>query len=169
MYLRVRLPLFVLFSLLLVLSSSGAAVADVPDVQRISAESIIDCGVPLGGRGFLLVVTVRHANPAVGHYVDKIEITVGKTTKIIDLQSQSSETFDSTVVVCEGRDYQPGQEITVRARAHCTINGWGEWSSSISVPEFAAPILVGLVTLFVGSLTIVSLRRHILTRRLAHY
>ena len=158
-----------LFSLLLVLSSSRAAVADVPDVLGISAESIIDCGIPLAGRGLLLKVTVKHANPTMTHYVDKIEIMVANVSKTVDLQPQSNEIFNSTAVICEDRDYQPRQRLTVQARAHCTVDGWSEWSSSITVPEFAAPDLVGLVVLVVGSLTIVSLRRHILTRRLAHY
>jgi desulfoferrodoxin (superoxide reductase-like protein) len=130
------------------------AVADIPDVVGLSTNSIIDCGAPLAGRGFLVIVTVRHANPTAAHYVDKVEVMKGKVTEEIDLKPQSTEIFTVTTVVCEGRDYHAGQELTIQARAHCTIHGWGSWSSSVTVPEFAAPtvaatvalILVGLIT-----------------------
>jgi hypothetical protein len=96
-------------------------------------------------------VTVRHANPTATHYVDKVEVMKGRVTESIDLKPQSTEVFTVTTVVCEGRDYHAGQELTIQARAHCTIHGWGSWSSSVTVPEFAAPtvalILVALITL----------------------
>jgi desulfoferrodoxin (superoxide reductase-like protein) len=148
----------------MLLSSAELAVADVPSIVSFSANPIIDCGAPLAGRGFLLMVTIRHASPTPSHYVDKIEILKEKTTETIDLQPQSSETFTTTAVVCEGRDYQAGEELNVQVRAHCNIHGWGNWSSSITVPEFGTPLQVGLVTLLLAGL-IASSRRLILSFR----
>jgi len=126
-------------------------VADVPEILALSAHPIIDCGAPLAGRGFMLTVTIRHLGRHLGaiasHYVDKVEIKTGKTTKTIDLEPQSSETLTVTEIACEGRNYQTGLEITVQARAHCNIHGWGEWSSAVTIPEFEAPTLVALATL----------------------
>jgi hypothetical protein len=135
------------------------AVADIPDVVGLSTNSIIDCGAPLAGRGFLIVVTVRHTNPTATHYVDKVEVAIGKATESIDLKPQSTEVFTVTTVVCEGRDYHPGQEVTIQARAHCTLHGWGSWSSSVTVPEFGAPTVAAAVALILVGL-ITSLVRH---------
>lgn len=155
---RARAAFILLVSLLVLLSSAKLAVADIPSIVSFSAHPIIDCGAPLAGRGFLLLVTIRHASPTASHYVDQIEILKEKTTETIDLQPQSSETFTTTAILCEGRDYQPGEELNVQVRAHCNAHGWGSWSSSITVPEFGAPVQVGLVTLLLAGV-IVSSRR----------
>ena len=153
-----RTAFVLLVSLLVLLSSAKVAIADVPSIVSFSANPIIDCGAPLAGRGFLLIVTIRHASPSASHYVDKIEILEGKTTETIDLPPQSGETFTTTAMLCEGRDYQAGEELNLQVRAHCNVHGWGSWSSSITVPEFGAPVQVGLMTLFLAGL-IVSSRR----------
>jgi desulfoferrodoxin (superoxide reductase-like protein) len=155
---RAHAALVLLVSLLGLLSSAKLVVADIPSVVSFSANPIIDCGVPLAGRGFLLMVTIKHANPTASHYVDKIEILKEKTTATIDLQPQSGETFTTTAILCEGRDYQAGEELNVQVRAHCNVHGWGSWSSSITVPEFGAPVQVGLMTLLLAGV-IVSSRR----------
>jgi desulfoferrodoxin (superoxide reductase-like protein) len=130
-----------------------------------SAQPIVDCGTPLAGRGFLVLMTVTHAGPTASHYVDKIEILKEKTTETMDLQPESDETFTVTAVICEGKDYSPGQELTVRVRAHCTIHGWGDWSSSVTVPEFSQPALIGLAAL-IAALSLISFRRRGLDARL---
>jgi desulfoferrodoxin (superoxide reductase-like protein) len=154
----IRVVLFLLVSLLAVLSSPKAAIANVPDVV-LSANPIVDCGAPLAGRGFLLLVTVTHANPSVSHYIDKIEVEKERITDTISLQPQSSEVFTVTTVICEDRDYRSGQELAVQARAHCNIHGWGGWSSSLTVPEFGTPSLIGFVALLLVWSTTFSLKR----------
>ena len=161
---RAHAALVLLVSLLVLLSSAKLAVADIPSIVSFSANPIIDCGVPLAGRGFLLIVTIRHASPTASHYVDKIELLKEKTTETINLQPQSGETFTTTAIICEGRDYQAGEELNVQVRAHCNTHGWGNWSSSITVPEFGAPVQVGLVTLLLAGL-VVSSRRLVLSFR----
>jgi len=147
----VHLMLLLLVSLVMI-GSPRVVVADVPTVLDVSAHSIIDCGTPLAGRGFLILMTVRHANPTKSHYVDKIEIAEGKSTVTIDLQPQSNETFTISTILCEGRDYHAGEELTVLARAHCTIHGWGIWSPSVTIPEFETPSLIALAALALASL-----------------
>jgi len=137
---------------LITIGSPRVAVADVPSVLDVSARPVIDCGTPLAGRGFLILMTVRHANPTTSHYVDKIEISEGKSTVTIDLQPQSNETFTVSTVLCEGRDYHTGEELTVLARAHCTIHSWGIWSSSVTIPEFETPGPIAWVALTLASL-----------------
>ncbi len=163
---RASAVLIVLISLLVLVSSAKHTIADVPTIVSISANPIVDCGTPLAGRGFLLVVTIRHANPTASHYIDKIEILKGKTTEAIDLQPQSGETFTTTAILCEGREYQAGEELNVQVRAHCNIHGWGSWSSSISVPEFGAPVQVGFVTLLLAGLVVLSRRLNLSFRGL---
>ena len=153
----------ILFGLLIVvgivlLGLPGVAFANVPEIVGLSTQPIIDCGTPLAGRGFLLLITVTHAGPTISHYVDKIETLKEKTTETMDLQPESDETFTVTAVICEGKDYSPGQELAVRVRAHCTIHGWGDWSSSVTVPEFSQPALIGLVAL-IAALSLISFRR----------
>ena len=155
---RIQFNLLLLVAAIVLLGSPSVAFANVPQVVGLSAQPIVDCGTPLAGRGFLLIITVTHAGPTGSHYVDKIEILKEKTTETIDLQPQSSEVFTATAVLCEGRDYSAGQELTVNARAHCTIHGWGDWSSSVTVPEFAEPVLIGLMAL-IATLSLTSFRR----------
>jgi desulfoferrodoxin (superoxide reductase-like protein) len=149
---------------LIIIGSPSVVVADVPTVLKVSANPIVDCGTPLAGQGFLILATVRHANPTTTHYVDKIEIAKGKSTVTIDLQPQSNETFTVSTVLCEGRDYHAGEELTVLARAHCTIHGWGTWSSSVTIPEFETPGLIALAALTLASLGVLLHKR----RRVRH-
>ncbi len=137
-------------AVILLVASPALVFADVPQIMDLAAHSIIDCGVPLGGRGFLLIITVKHADPTTSHYVDKVEIMKGKSVESIGLQPQSDETFTVTATLCEGRDYQVGQKLPAQARAHCTIHGWGAWSSSISIPEFASSAFVCLITVILA-------------------
>jgi hypothetical protein len=153
-----------LLSLLVFASSLRAAVADVPDILEVSANPIIDCAAPIAGRGFAIVFTVRHADPTVSHYVDKIEAMTGRTANTLDLQPQSSEVFTATMIVCESRDYQRGQEFAVQARAHCTTHGWGSWSSPITVPEFESPILVFMILVCVIIFGRLGFNLHVLPR-----
>jgi len=159
-----RPALFLLVCTLAFFGSLRSAVADVPDIVSFSANPIVDCGYPLAGRGFLLLVTVRHAGPTASHYVDKIEIIKGKTTETVKLSPQSGDIFTATKVLCEGRDYRTGEQVTVQVRAHCSIHGWGKPSSSITVPELETPSVVALVTLILVVLLTSAHRRFLGSR-----
>ena len=118
----------------LLLGHAGTATANVPTVLQIvnisqAAEGIIR-------------LQITHSSPSPSHFVDKVEVQVGGTTKQFTLTQQTSDPF--TVELNLG----PLQGTPdVRARAHCTLHGWSDWSQTIPVPEFPTVAVVGFALL----------------------
>ena len=70
-----------------------------------------------------LVITVRHGNPTLIHYVNEIQIELdGELTKLTDLYPQTTVEFIE--------EYDIGSEVeNVRVRAKCIVHGWSKWKS----------------------------------------
>jgi desulfoferrodoxin (superoxide reductase-like protein) len=115
---------------ILLLGHAGTAVANVPTVLQIM-------NISQGSEGRIRL-EITHSNPSAGHYVDMVEVQVDGATKQFTLQPQSSDPF--TVELDLG-----GLQGTpdVRARAHCNLHGWSDWSQTITAPEFPTVAIVG--------------------------
>jgi len=85
---------------------------------------------------------VSHANPSSSHYVDLVEVDVGGQVTQSSLQPQNSDPF--TVELDLG---QVEGTPNVRARVHCIVHGWGDWSSQVPVPEFPATAMAVFIAL----------------------
>jgi hypothetical protein len=118
--------------------------ADVPDATSIAPWT--------SGDDTILNITIRHANPASVHYIDRVDIDVAGSVQSITLSSQSTVFF----TIQHNLGAVTGTP-NVRARAHCTTHGWGSYSSPIVVPEFSLVLLpvilvaLTLVTVFARS------------------
>lgn len=120
------------FISLLILSSLSFLIevkADVPVVLKIEVDEEDD---------HKLLITVRHGNPTLIHYVNEIQIELdGELTRLTDLDPQSDVEF----VV----EYDTVSEIeTVRVRVNCIVHAWSSWKSynvnkdsgNIGIPGF---------------------------------
>ena len=116
--------LFALVSVVVLGNVVKIAVADVPDVLQVE-------DISQGSTGRIRL-QVRHLNPSGTHYVDTIEVDIDGQIKKFTLQAQSTNPFtvESDLGQFQGRP-------NVKARAHCTLHGWGPWSNQIQIPEFA--------------------------------
>jgi len=108
-----------------------ANVPTVLQVENISQDS--------NGR---INLQISHANPSSNHYVDLVEVDVNGQVKQFPQQPQSSDPF--TVELELG---QVQGTPNVRARAHCIIHGWSDWSNQVTVPEFPATAMAVFIAL----------------------
>jgi len=95
-------------------SSTAMGYADVPSVQNLRLET--------RGSQTVLVIEVRHAQPASTHYIDTVEVQVGDSTIVISGLTPQTETVFTVERVLES------SSGTIRARAHCTLHSWGQWA-----------------------------------------
>lgn len=100
------------------------ALADVPSVLSIEPWT--------SGTDTILNITVTHSSPTGSHYVNKVEVDANGTIHDINLTPQSTVPFTVQYDMGELAD-----EVPVKARAHCNIHGWSNWSSPVVVPEFS--------------------------------
>lgn len=134
----------------------GRAAATVPIIVSIKEAGLM--GQISSGGGTIPVwndaveVTINHPNPSSTHYIDKIEAEYkGQTVSATEPAAiQTADTFTDTVILGPN---DAKAVNTVRVRAHCTVDGWSAWSSTINVPEFPVAgimaFLVVAVSLFV--------------------
>jgi desulfoferrodoxin (superoxide reductase-like protein) len=123
---------------ILFLSHAGTAVANVPTVLQI-------VNISQGSDG-KISIEITHQGPSPNHYVDMVEVQVNGATQQFTLQPQTTDPF--TVELDLGT-LQGTPEV--KARAHCNIHGWSDWSQTITVPEFPTAAIVAS-TLFVAML-----------------
>lgn len=89
---------------------------------------------------------VSHPAPTGSHFIDLVEVNVVGQVKSFILQAQNSDPF--TVDLDLGQ-LQGTQNL--KARVHCTVHGWSNWSSEVQVPEFShmgATVLAALAAAF---------------------
>jgi desulfoferrodoxin (superoxide reductase-like protein) len=91
--------------------------ADVPDVLNVEPWT--------NGTETVLNITVRHSAPTSSHYINIVQVDVDGAVDDINLVSQSTNPF-----VIQYNMGEVAGEPSVRARAHCTLHGWGSWSES---------------------------------------
>ena len=102
------------------------AEANVPTVLQIENLSQDSMG--------RIKVQIAHANYSSSHWVDLIEVDVNGQVQQFYLCASCPQTPDSFTMEL---DIGPIQGTpNVRARAHCTIHGWSDWSNEVPVPEF---------------------------------
>jgi desulfoferrodoxin (superoxide reductase-like protein) len=94
----------------------GIAAANIPTVLQIQ-------NISQGSAGRIRL-QITHAGPSSTHYVDIIEVDIGGQTKQFSQQPQSSDPF--TVELDLG---QIQGNPNIRARAHCNLHGWSDWST----------------------------------------
>jgi desulfoferrodoxin (superoxide reductase-like protein) len=150
-------PLFLVILSVLTMANAIAMVsANIPrvaQIENISQDS--------SGRIRLQIV---HLAPSPTHYVNVIEVTINMTTKQFNQTAQDSNPF--TVEL----DLGPLQgTVTVMARAHCTLHGWGDWSSTILIQQNHSTststgqpqilLVIGAVAIVVVLASIVIIRR----------
>jgi hypothetical protein len=124
-----RVLFLVAFSLLTMFSMIPMANANVPTVLQIN-------NISQGSSG-RKSLQISHSSPSPSHYVDMVEVDVNGPVKQFSLQPQTSDPF--TIELDLG---QLQRTANVRARAHCTIHGWSNWSNQITVPELGATIVL---------------------------
>ena len=112
-------------SLLTMLNVTVLVNANVPSVLQIDNISQSSSG--------RIRLQISHLSPSTTHYVDMVEVANDSTGLVtqFNLQPQSSNPF--TIELDLG---QLQGTPNVRARAHCSLHGWSNWSNQIPVPEF---------------------------------
>jgi len=134
------LALLAFLSLLAILNVTDPVSANVPSVLRID-------NISQGSSGRIRL-QISHLNPSATHYVDMVEVANDATGQItqFNLQPQSSNPFtvEFDLGQLQGTPY-------IRARAHCTLDGWSTWSNSTPAPEFTEAGAM-MVMAFAGSL-----------------
>ncbi len=122
------------FAVILLLGHAGTATANVPTVLQI-------VNISQGSEGKIRL-EITHSSPSSAHYVDLVEVQVNGATQQFNLQPQSTNPFtvELDLGVVQGTP-------DVRARAHCNLHGWSDWSQTIAVPEFPAVAIVALTLL----------------------
>ena len=84
----------------------------------------------------MATITVAHIDgmsATTMHYIDIIEVNVGGNIKVFTFDNPLQgtpfvNTFDLGPL--------PATPVTVSVRAHCSVYGWSDVSSSVAVPEF---------------------------------
>jgi desulfoferrodoxin (superoxide reductase-like protein) len=114
---------------ILFLNHAGTAVANVPTVLQV-------VNISQGSDGKIRL-EITHQSPSPNHYVDMIEVQVNGVTQQFSQQPQTTDPF--TVELDLGT-LQGTPEV--KARAHCNIHGWSDWSQTIAVPEFPTVAVV---------------------------
>jgi desulfoferrodoxin (superoxide reductase-like protein) len=124
---------------ILFLNNAGTAIANVPTVLQI-------VNISQGSDGKIRL-EITHQNPSANHYVDMIEVQVNGVTAESPTQStqqfsQQPQTTDPFTVELDLGTLQGAPRASVKARAHCNIHGWSDWSQTIAVPEFPTVAVV---------------------------
>jgi desulfoferrodoxin (superoxide reductase-like protein) len=140
-----------MFTSLLLLSSLTFLIevkADVPIVLKIEVDEEDE---------HKLVITVRHGNPTLIHYVNEIQIELdGELSKLTDLDPQSEVEFIE--------EYNIDSEVeNVRVRVKCNVHGWSSWENyeikndagKKGIPGFPLEsVIIGLLAFSVISITL---------------
>lgn len=114
--------------------------AILPQVQDVTVSNI--------GDDTLLDVTFYHTPVTASHYVNEVEVDIDGVITNYQI-SQDSTTFSAQINLG-----QIAGNPLVRARVHCTIDGWSSWSNQVTIPEFPSwtilPLFLisGLAVLF---------------------
>lgn len=125
--------------------------------QHVNAliPSIVSISYGTSGTHTILNITVNHTPPPTlgsGHYVSIIEVDVNGTVHDLSQATpQSTETFRG--------QYDMGEvsaPLGVKARAFCIVHGWGDWSTTTTVPEFSLFSLA--LILMLGTLLILFMK-----------
>jgi desulfoferrodoxin (superoxide reductase-like protein) len=136
------------------IATVSANIPRVAQIENISQDS--------SGRIRLQIV---HLAPSPTHYVNVIEVTINMTTKQFNQTAQDSNPF--TVEL----DLGPLQgTVTVMARAHCILHGWGDWSNIILIQQKPntstntgqaqiLPVMIGVIAIVAVLASIVIIRR----------
>jgi hypothetical protein len=115
--------------------------------------SIVSISYGTSGTHTILNITVNHTPPpplGSAHYVSIVEVDVNGTIQdLTQTTPQSTETF--TVQYDIGEVSAP---LAVRARAHCIVHGWGDWSTTTTVPEYS-PFSLALVLMLGTSIILI--------------
>jgi len=122
--------------------------ADVPVVLKIKVDEEEEPK---------LVISVRHGNPTLIHYVNEIQIELdGELTKLTDLDPQSDVDFIEEYII--------NSEVeNVRVRAKCIVHGWSSWESyeikkdtgNMGIPGFPLEsVILGIFAFSVISITL---------------
>jgi len=105
--------------------------AIVPQVQELTVSN--------SGDDTLLDVTFYHSPVTSSHYVNEVEVDVDGVITNYQI-SQESTTFTAQINLGQ----ITGNPL-VRARVHCTIDGWSSWSNQVAIPEFPSWTILPLV------------------------
>ena len=117
------------------------AEAIVPQVQELTVSN--------SGDNSLLDVTFYHTPVTASHYVNEVEVDVdGVITSYQILQ-------DSTTITAQINLGQVTGNPLVRARVHCTIDGWSSWSNQVTIPEFPSWAILPLILIATFSVIVV--------------
>jgi desulfoferrodoxin (superoxide reductase-like protein) len=102
----------------------------------------------------VLIIEVSHSSPSSSHYIDSVEVEIGEEVFTIeDLGEQSGTVFTVEHVV-------ESSDTDIRARAHCNLHGWSQWTQlgeettdeGGGIPGFSyATILIGLTVYLVAT------------------
>jgi len=123
--------------------------ANVPELNHLGASR--------EGDNVEITVEMEHSEWSETHYVDIVEVTVdGKTLNFTDLEPQNALRFSLNGTINNAEIRELG------ARAHCTTNGWSNWTyaaqTSVVTADRALPeeptwyplvALLTMVSLFV--------------------
>ena len=142
---RLSAILLLTFSVLFSLSTTSVMAAAPPKIESLTWFTQLT----QTGSSTTVEITIRYVNPPPEAYLDKVEVKVDSKVYTIDRPSRAPAeiTVESLELgVITGTP-------TVQARAHSTVDGWGDWSSAVTIPEFPIP----LVVLFLAALTMLAL------------
>ena len=147
---RVRLGAILLLTLPLLFSVlTPSVMAGKPKVESVTWY--------LQGTSTTVELSIRHiSGGAGGEYVNQAEVKVGDKVYTITILPGGGERITESVDlgVITGTP-------TVQARARCSADGWGDWTSPVTIPEF--PITP--VVLFIAALTMMALSLRLTTRK----
>jgi hypothetical protein len=146
---RLFLKSLILVAILAVALSGyvGSATANVPTIVSIENVSR-PTGAPSSGVGQMeatVALTINHQGPTSSHYVDLIQVQWNGQTHNFTQEPQTSNPFTATLDL--GETLMPGESLVAKARVHCTLHGWSDWSAEIPVPEFPLPAIAAFLAL----------------------
>jgi hypothetical protein len=92
-----------------------------------------------------LAITINHQGPTSTHYIDLIQVEWKGQTHDFTQEPQTANPF--TVTLDLGVALMKGESFVAKARAHCTLHGWSDWSEELTVPEFPLPPIAAFLAL----------------------
>lgn len=91
-------------------------------VIRANVPTVLSLEEVKRGDDDVLIIEVSHMSPSSSHYIDSLEVEVDEEVFTIEDPGEQSATVFTVEHILESSG------TSVRARAHCNVHGWSQWT-----------------------------------------
>lgn len=130
--------LLLILSLIICLSVHDVT-AEPPVIANLSLHQS-----PTSSNTLLLIQMYYRGSGEYGDFLDKYEVNISGVVSSIPLPEIDPVYYTQTVDTYFDLGQVEGTP-TIQVRAHSSVDGWGDWSSPMVVPEFPTPQIILII------------------------